>query len=465
MLKATTTTIYSLDYTVIANITDKLDYVTALRARCAWTGFANVINLGKVDSYMVVHSAASCGHLDMLKALHAKGRLVHTDMIAYGAASGGHLSILQWAYERGLKFSPDVVETAVPYPECIKWLLDEGYKADEEAMCRAVSIGNLESVRLMRAAGTPHDLGRLAHSAVANNRLEILKYLLNEGCMFTESHLSEAAAYGNIECMEFIWNMVRKVDEYGLYHAVFGKNIDIVEWMHTQGAVIDGLVINAALRSCTPEIREWGHRNNHGRAKKNIAIHAPAHGISVLKWFHQRGYAIPAKTWNVAIEYEDIDCMHYLRVIGCPVSETAIVEAMQAYSAAPLKMLVEQMGMTIEEPDISIGISLMNAECAEYAMSKLRGEFDYTKLVDLVAMHGGIKTLKVLMKCKWRYDFEESMIDNIQHEHDTVCVPAFVSMNSNHKTEASNCIYTCNVHNHVKRIKLMRAAASSSKIA
>lgn len=122
--------------------------------------------------------------------------------------------------------------------EMLKWLKEHNCPHNDNAYSRAVCKNNLEILKWLKDNDYPWDFWA-CHYAVSHGHLEILKWCIINGCPYNKHVLYNAAQYGHLETVKWLINTnisnISKFDS-GMYnHAVFGGQLNIIEWLQTQG--------------------------------------------------------------------------------------------------------------------------------------------------------------------------------------------------------------------------------------
>ena len=150
----------------------------------------------------MVHVAAEHGHLELVKWLCGEGGLggfAMDENVMMMAARSGNVELVQWVSDRGCPIIGDALLNAAACGrlETVQWLMmAEGSLAWDETdlMTYAAGSGNLELVRwLCGEGGCGMDEG-MCFEAVDNDRVEVLRWLRENGCPWTAETQDRAAA-------------------------------------------------------------------------------------------------------------------------------------------------------------------------------------------------------------------------------------------------------------------------------
>ncbi|WBR14539.1 Ankyrin repeat protein [Pandoravirus kuranda] len=179
--------------------------------------------------HRVIEDAAAEGHLDCLRYAHEKGCAPSRDAAAY-AAQQGHMACLDYilancvsgprpridgvysvscieAIERFGLVSPALkrrwlADAAVIDRDVLAYLLGHGVEPTLEACECAVSMGTLDTLKLLVDAGRAWD-AHLCACAAKNNRPDRLSFLRAWGYKWDERTCAAAVAARSLDCLRY----------------------------------------------------------------------------------------------------------------------------------------------------------------------------------------------------------------------------------------------------------------------
>lgn len=221
-----------------------------------------VISEGCPTSHMLVANAAEGGHLDIIEwALEmnysAIGILDH-------AAIGGQIHILNWAEERGM------------------------IGTNRKFVCaRAAEGGHLEVLKWARQRDYPW--GSTGVIAARKCRIEILKWVMENGCSLHEEVCEEAARFRQFKTLKWLkdndvpWN--ERVFEAAA--GSYGKNyFKMMKWMKSKGCPWDEETFNTAVKKRkSVKVLEWLYENNCPWSEKTYKLATRSLAI----WLEEKG--------------------------------------------------------------------------------------------------------------------------------------------------------------------------------
>ncbi|KXZ41360.1 hypothetical protein GPECTOR_522g508 [Gonium pectorale] len=170
-------------------------------------------------------AAAAKGHLPVLQALHAAGRLGHVRDTARAAARYGHLHVLRWLVEEALGLD------AVPL--------------DEELFAAAAASGSVELMAWLRERGCPWD-ARAFTAGAASGCVAALEWLAERGCPMPddESPIVDAVKAEDfvvLECLQRLgcpWGPTGHVFDV-CFEVEDRDQVPMLSWLLAAGCPID----------------------------------------------------------------------------------------------------------------------------------------------------------------------------------------------------------------------------------
>lgn len=219
-------------------------------------------------------SAATWGHLNVVKYLHENwSRQCSTDAMNY-AAYGGHFEVVRWLHEHRREgcttLAMDLAALA-GHIEIVKWLHDHRSEGcTPRAMDAAAANGHLELVQWLHENRTEGCTTGAMDGAAASNHLELLQWLhenRSEGC--TTRAMDQAAANGHLTVVQWLHDhrsegcTTRAIDE-----AASNGHLAVVEWLYKHQS-----------QACTSRSMIGAASNGH---------------LAVVKWLHWKGVQVSA---------------------------------------------------------------------------------------------------------------------------------------------------------------------------
>jgi hypothetical protein len=127
-------------------------------------------------------SAASRGHLEMLKWMHANG-CPWDRWTCAAAAVRGHLDVLKWARSNGCPWDKSTCALAAKggHLEALQWARTNGCPWDARTCKYAADKGHFEVLTWAHSNGCPLDRPYLYGMAVGDGRVDILRWLESVG--------------------------------------------------------------------------------------------------------------------------------------------------------------------------------------------------------------------------------------------------------------------------------------------
>ncbi|OQR98532.1 hypothetical protein THRCLA_06709 [Thraustotheca clavata] len=261
--------------------------------------------------------AAAIGRLDILNWLHTHRKEGCTNQAMTFAAARGHLDVVKWLHEvRGLNCTNDGLSSAAYNGDVamVSYLISIPMDYDKYGGCcgdschspdiwvygsnavdRAASNGHIDVVKLLhdypattnamdKAVRNGHfdmikflDTNRIEGctidaftDAIYENRLDILKYLIEHECSYDTIHYEnlciQAANCNNIEMLKYCMNLLEneiasESKEYMMYMAAESDSLEIFQWLHETKHF-----------ELTSSIRETAQRRSCKKILKYLAV-------------------------------------------------------------------------------------------------------------------------------------------------------------------------------------------------
>jgi len=170
--------------------------------------FKNV-SLIKIGYYM--DDAAESGNIEMVKYLYEVYQLPVNQRGINLAVRKGKLEMVKYLQSEavgGLKVNQIGINWAAGFGhmEMVKYLESENVdlKVNEEGLILAFNYGTLEMVKYLLSALNYDINENMIYDAIAHNKLEIVKYFIQQGYEIDQEDLDEAIKNGYIEMVKMI---------------------------------------------------------------------------------------------------------------------------------------------------------------------------------------------------------------------------------------------------------------------
>ncbi len=275
-----------------------------------------------------------------------------------GAASGGHQHILDWATSVIQQKGPHLLEIAKAaamngHLPILKWAHSRGSFGTVKLCTWAAQGGHLDCLQWAHETGYP--LEDRFHAA-KDMSLEVLQWLLQQGCQWNGCVYIEAASAGKLDIIKWAhregmpWPPSRWRDE-----EVPGSTLSAERWAQDptglrfpKGKFLKAAAINGHLH-----ILEWAHQNGWAAMMAELH-HEPMFGqywrihmeagwgthIPVLQWALDHGFSRDSGPCERAAGKLDLKLLKWLRANYYPLSKVTFEKAVGSHdrSRSPLRM-------------------------------------------------------------------------------------------------------------------------------
>jgi hypothetical protein len=237
--------------------------------------------------------AALFGRLPLLRALHAKGRIVWY-LVCPAAVSVGRRDIVEWAVAKGyeLTFRDTMAAAAHGDLDLLKWMCARGVRLDSFATASAARHGHLHVLQWLQTQGVEMEI--VYYHAVEGGHVAVLEWALAEGIpMDRDRHrlCGVAAARGHLAALQ---------------------------WARAQGCPWGDGTAHWAARRGELAVVQWAHANGCSFGALECA-HAARHGhLQVLQWLRAQGVPWDRRVINNAARQLHGDVVQWAVANGCP---------------------------------------------------------------------------------------------------------------------------------------------------
>lgn len=292
-----------------------------------------------------VGAAAKIGDLELVQALLDKNSTRDDIVVAY-AAIGGRIDVIKWLLEQGFRYDPTAMEEAASegHTELVRWLCENNFPGTAHALDRAMRADDLESIKLLfthrpweRAMGehVPDYVAQrhaqpprsdLMPSAAYKGRLEIVKWLFDNGGQCPRTSLERACEEAHWEVADFLLDKSVVPTEECFYATAQYGNRALLDRMLEASPGVHHRMLNGAAYGGHLDLLEWawslGCRDRYLMycSDQNIADSScdcrHPDQTKVLDWLLAHGFAFTSQAYGEAISAERVDILEWLHAHG-----------------------------------------------------------------------------------------------------------------------------------------------------
>lgn len=282
------------------------------------------------SSDSTMRAAASKGHIDCMRFLHANG-------VQYGwgldqhAFAGGHIDCMRFLHEHGCSsigwyqyinaveaVDLDVFRDVLAGRTHGPWMVG--------AMCRrAASKGRADVLGLIASLYPDHDHSwdaDVCSAAATGGHLDTLRYAHTNGWPLCSGPKTMAivAAAGHLTTIQYLCDNGCTGDKRACLVAAANGHVDVLRYLHNVGCVWDRhACIEAAAAGGRLEILRYCREEKGCPWHPGLALRAAAGGhIRCLRYLCDTGCPLDAETYAAAVASGRRACLAYLDRRGCP---------------------------------------------------------------------------------------------------------------------------------------------------
>jgi hypothetical protein len=157
--------------------------------------------------YETANLAAACNHLHILKYLE-QNNCQPSKIASLGAATNGNIDMMCWLIDNKYEIRDDCLVTAARFGnlEMLKFLKQLNYNWTENDICsRAVVSGSLPCLQWTIENGYKLNVSDAYYFAARFNKINIFKWMMNEGYIWDSLTCETAKNYGNFELLKMLY--------------------------------------------------------------------------------------------------------------------------------------------------------------------------------------------------------------------------------------------------------------------
>ena len=218
--------------------------------------------------------------------------------------------------------------------EVLKWLLDEGCDFEEHAFTMAAGTGNLEFMKWLLEVykclyPDKEDCEPFTthtfEMAAENGNIEVMKWLRDK-CNWDRFTIIRAAENGNLENMKWLVKEGCDFNDYEIFsNAAKNGNLENMKWLKTEGFL-------------------WDVDPYHTESSGVFANAAMNGNLENMKWLLQGGcpWGFETETFDCAVKNGNLENMKWLLREGCPWGSETFCHAALNGNLENMKWLLQE---------------------------------------------------------------------------------------------------------------------------
>lgn len=268
--------------------------------------YFRIIEFLNQDESTVCNFASKNGYLDMLIYAHKMECYwnKHTFMFAI---FGGHLDCVKYLHENRCPKHDLSCEIAVKYGrlDILKFLHENGFKWNEiiysyDYDCE--ECNNFPCEFLKDYYGEKNHC--ISILAISSGKLEIVKYLFENGCIFSEIACYHAAYEGQLNILIYLRSVGFECDTFTFETAVCNGYFEIVKYLFENECPVNPTILDSAVLRCQNEISKYLYEKGFPLNKNALRIATFSGNIEILKYFREKGNNITNEMMAAAAEIQ-----------------------------------------------------------------------------------------------------------------------------------------------------------------
>lgn len=281
--------------------------------------------------------AAHGGNVEMMVWLREQEGCHNLESDALSAAAcSGHLESVKWLVQAGSRWDEDIMMYAAKrgHLHILQWLREQGCTWNQDTMFNAASGGNLQVVKWLHGEGCPWD-PEAVKEALRNDHVELVEWLIVNGCEFERDDpllVVLAATEGLLEMVQFLVQNGCMVHPNAIQFAAGNGHMPIVEWLHfSQGSGLHAGVMQAAVEKGLLPMAIWLHERGCIMEMEDLMTSAAWSGhVEILQWLvKEHDGVITQRVMGTAVRFGELEVVAWLAENNCPWCPEIMVPAVE----------------------------------------------------------------------------------------------------------------------------------------
>lgn len=247
---------------------------------------------------------------------------------------------------------------------------------------KMVEVGHIDCLKYIHNHGYKLNLAALAYAA---DNIEILTYLHTNGATLCSSVATNAAISGSLECLEYAHKNGCEISSHIMEYAIHGQNVECVKYLHTNGVQLTDYDLPIAAYYSTYEIYRYLYDNGCNNVNKTIYnMLCRNSDIRGFKYTYKHGHALPSNIVLRTVKADNAKLLKYLNKIKCPMRDdiyTAVIEHNSIKCARYLHRIGYKFGINAYE------IAINNNYIVLFKVLHKNIEFVPPKMMELAIRH------------------------------------------------------------------------------
>jgi len=236
------------------------------------------------------------------------------------------------------------------YPAMIKYLKENDCPwVIKVVLLKAILIQDYEVIYWCDSNGSKWDKETVG-IAIANNRIDVVKYLCENGCPWDNDSALIASAHGHNQILTYLLSIGCIPASDCINNAIVHDRLECFELLHKNGCELTSDAFKHAADSNRLVYLKYLCKNGCAYDEMTTSYSASVNSLECLKYLCEVGISYNSVTMKYAVIHGSIHCVKYLHSIGCDWGEEAIKYSINNTDNIDcLSYLIENGGVITDE--------------------------------------------------------------------------------------------------------------------
>lgn len=298
----------------------------------------------------ILCKSAKKADVEVLQWCKEEGFTCSEDDVYVAAIDSREVKVLDWIKDNLLlpetNFTEYVAE--IGFLDGLKWYVAQGKYPDLSALHFSVSFRHIEIVRYLLSLEVETD-DQLCSYAAGNGDLDMLKLLMEKGCLCDRGTFPQAASSGNLEMCKWLKERNIPWNEQVCAQAALEGHLELLQWLRREGCPWNEITPAFAARGGHLELLRWVMSNGCLWSARVYYEAASADNLHIMEFAYSRGCPWDEYVCYMAAYSGRLDILKWLINHGCPWDRRVYDTALQRGHTEIVDCVLRNLGRRVWE--------------------------------------------------------------------------------------------------------------------
>lgn len=250
--------------------------------------------------------------------------------------------------DKSFVFDDESLNTAASYGlnRVFYWLLEKDLKPTQTTINYAAEVGNLEIVQFLEKMGFRPEMGLHMNISIQNGHFRVIKWLVDQGYKFNQEDADTAVKHGWLKIVKLFWDHKIFPSSTSLVDSIINKEHQVANWLLDKGVKFSPEIdqLDDIFENIT--IEELNKLEKRGYSLRSIDLAIIKDRVDIVIWLLNKGLTLPDNIMDTIISNDLYNLFKYLWDKGYIITDE-LLQKISNNEANNIIFLLEEAGIRV----------------------------------------------------------------------------------------------------------------------